>query len=239
AGTAGTLVAAVLVAAVAAPPTRWLSERSESTQNHSARTLDAVAGVLRASGVQLVVIVAVSVDLVLARSVLDAHSAGLYSLGAVATKAAFWLPQAIGVVVYPRLADPVGSPGTLRRAVQVLAATGAVGTLAAALAGPLIPTVVSQDYRGVAGLMWLFALTGSMLAILQLMLLAAIARSSTRGAMPAALVVVGEVIAIVFCAHSVLSLAVIASVAATASVAVTALWLRLSRPRRAAGAAAG
>lgn len=218
AGTLGTAVAAVGVVAVAAAGSRSRPARGGAVP---------VSMVLRASGVQLVVIVAVSVDLLLSRSVLSAHDAGVYALGAVATKAAFWLPQAVGVVVYPRLADPVRSTAALRSATGVLVGIGAAVTAAAALAGPLVPIVVSADYRPVAGLLWLFAYTGSALAVLQLLLLAVIARDRMRGGLPVAALVLVEVVLIMTVADSVTSLAVVAAVCATASV--LSLWLVLRR----------
>lgn len=229
AGTVGTLLAAVAVVVVAARPVP--DPRPPSPIPVSATGTLGVSGVLWASGVQLVIIAAVSSDLLLSRSVLTPHEAGLYALGAVATKAAFWLPQAVGVVIYPRLADPVRSGRALRSATRVLAAIGAAVTVAAAVAGPLVPTVVSPDYRGVAGLLWLFAYTGAMLAVLQLLLLAAIARDRARGGLPAFGVLVIEVVLIVTVAHSVLSLAVIAATCATVSVLTTAAWIAATERR--------
>lgn len=221
AGTAGTVLAAVVVGIAA---TRGASaETAEDGRGVPAAT------VLWASGVQLVIIVAVSADLLLSRSVLSAHDAGLFALGAVATKAAFWLPQAVGVVVYPRLADPVRSGATLRSASRVLAAIGVLVTLVAAAAGPLVPTVISADYRPVANLLWLFAYTGATLAVLQLLLLAAIARDRARGGIPASVVLIGEIVLILTVADSVVSLAVIAAACATVSVIVTRLWIALTQ----------
>lgn len=240
AGTLGTIVAAVGVAVVAVltDPAVGIPAVGHPAVGHPAVGISAVGNpavgraaipasmVLRASGVQLLIIVAVSVDLLLSRSVLSAHDAGLYALGAVATKAAFWLPQAVGVVFYPRLADPVRSTAALRSATRVLLVIGAVVTLAAALAGPLVPLVVSADYRPVAGLLWLFAYTGSALAVLQLLLLAVIARDRMRGGLPVAAVLVVEVVLIATVARSVTGLAVLAAVCATASVLSLALVLR-------------
>ncbi|WP_298443448.1 polysaccharide biosynthesis protein [Gordonia sp. (in: high G+C Gram-positive bacteria)] len=244
AGTAGTVVAAVLVGILAGGPRGArrgaAGGERDTVVSVGGRPTDTTVSprpggggaVLSAWGVQFVIIVAVSIDLLLSRSVLSAHEAGLYALGAVATKAAFWLPQAVGVVVYPRLADPVRSAGALRSAARVLAAIGAVLTAGAAVAGPLVPVIVSADYRPVAGLLWLFAYTGAALAVLQLLLLAAIAADRARGGVPASLVIVAEVVVIVTVAHSVFSLALIAAVSATAAVAVTGLWIALSRPDR-------
>ena len=66
----------------------------------------------------------------IARMVLDSHDAGLYAAGAVATKAAFWLPQAIGVVLYPKMANPEHSAAAVRSALGVLVALGVVIVLA-------------------------------------------------------------------------------------------------------------
>ncbi len=223
AGTAGTVVAAVLVAVVAV--------RDGRSDDGAGGRRVSMSDVLAASGVQFVMIVAVSVDLLLSRSVLTASEAGVYALGAVATKAAFWLPQAIGVVVYPRLADPVRSSDALRRGLSVLAAIGVCVTAVAAVGGPLVPAVISDDYRPVAAWMWLFALTGALLAMLQLMLLAAIARNRARGALPASAVLALDVALIVTVADSVLSLAVIAVLSAAAAVAATGAWLAASEVR--------
>lgn len=225
AGTAGSVVAAaVVVASAASTSPAAAGDRSGDDD----RPVPA-ATVLWASGVQLVIIVAVSADLLLSRSVLTAHDAGLFALGAVATKAAFWLPQAVGVVVYPRLADPARSAAALRSAVRVMATIGVLVTLIAAASGPLVPAVVSADYRPVANVLWLFAYTGAVLAVLQLFLLAAIARDRARGGLPASVVLIVEVVLILTVADSVVSLAVIAAACATASVAVTRLWIALTQ----------
>ena len=219
AGTLGTVLAAVVAVAAAGRVAGGQGSGSSST---------GAGSVLYASGVQLVIIVAVSLDLLLSRTVLTADDAGVYALGAVATKAAFWLPQAIGVVVYPRLADPVTTRAALRSGARVLAVIGGTVTVLAALAGPLVPTLVSDEYRPVSGLMWLFALTGSLLAVLQLLLLAAIARDHARGGIPASLVLVVEAVLILTVAHSVLTLAVIAAACAALSVALTAIWIAIA-----------
>lgn len=173
AGAAGTLVAALGVRRLAGgaptadgPPTgtRWR----------------ALVGVLRASQVQLVLIVLTSVDLLMARALLGDNDSGLYALGAVAAKAAFWLPQAVGVVLYPQLADPVQRGRALRTAVAVLAGVGAVVVAGAALAAPLVPVLVGSAYSGVTGVLWLFALQGAALTVLQSALLSAVARDRTR-----------------------------------------------------------
>lgn len=120
-----------------------------------------------------------SVDLLLARALLSPEDAGRYALGAVAAKAAFWLPQAVGTVLYPRMADPAGHRGAVRSAVGVLLGIGAVVVLGAAAAAPLVPVLVGADYQPVAGLLWAFAALGVTLSVLQAFLLATIASDRT------------------------------------------------------------
>ena len=138
-----------------------------------------VAAVLAAGQVQLVMMALTSVDLLLARALLTPEDAGRYALGAVAAKAAFWLPQAVGTVLYPRMADPAGHRGAVRSAVTVLLGIGAVVVIGAAVAAPLVPVVVGEDYRPVAGLLWAFAALGVTLSVLQAFLLATIASDRT------------------------------------------------------------
>lgn len=138
-----------------------------------------VAAVLKASQVQLALIALSSMDLVLARIVLSNDDAGLYALGAVATKAAFWLPQAVGVVLYPRMANPAHSVQAVRSAIAVLVGLGAVLVAVVAVSAPLVPLLVGEAYQPVQSLLWLFALQGACLAVLQGALLSAIAGERT------------------------------------------------------------
>ena len=143
------------------------------------RTRIGVAAVLKASQVQLALIALSSMDLVIARIVLSNDDAGLYALGAVATKAAFWLPQAVGVVLYPRMANPAHSAQAIRSALAVLVGLGAVLVAGVAVAAPLVPLLVGDAYQPVQSLLWLFALHGACLAVLQGALLSAIAGERT------------------------------------------------------------
>ena len=138
-----------------------------------------VTAVLAAGQVQLVMMALTSVDLLLARALLSPKDAGRYALGAVAAKAAFWLPQAVGTVLYPRMADPAGHRGAVRSAVGVLLGIGTVVVIGAAVAAPLVPVIVGPDYQPVAGLLWAFAALGVTLSVLQAFLLATIATDRT------------------------------------------------------------
>ena len=138
-----------------------------------------VAAVLAAGQVQLVMMALTSVDLLLARALLAPDDAGRYALGAVAAKAAFWLPQAVGTVLYPRMADPTGHRGAVRSAVGVLLGIGTLVVIGVAVAAPLVPAAVGEAYRPVTGLLWGFAALGVVLSVLQALLLATIATDRT------------------------------------------------------------
>jgi len=142
-----------------------------------------VVSVLAASQVQLALIALSSLDLLIVRVVLSEYDAGVYALGAVATKVAFWLPQAVGVVLYPKMANPAHSAQAVRSALAVLVGIGAVLVLGAAVAGPLVPMLVGEAYAAVAPMLWAFALHGAALAVLQGALLSAIASERTRVAL--------------------------------------------------------
>ncbi|MCM3894530.1 polysaccharide biosynthesis protein [Gordonia sputi] len=238
AGTVGTAVAAAVVWGLA-------GARMPAGSGASGAGLPGagLSTVVRASQVQLVLVVAVSLDVLLSRTVLDPRDAGVYAFGAIATKVAFWLPQAVGVVFYPQLADPASSGRSLRQAVGVVAGIGLVITVLGALAGPLLPVLIGDDYRQLTDLLGLFAFTGAAFAVLQVALLAAIAHDRTRISVLAWLFLAIEAAAILLLGHSVIRLAVIAAVAATVSaVTTTIVALRFSHrtpDRRASDGAVG
>lgn len=190
-----------------------------------------VGTVLRASQVQLALIALTSLDLVIARMVLDSHDAGLYAAGAVATKAAFWLPQAIGVVLYPRMANPEQSTAAVRSALGVLVALGAVLVVGAALAAPLAPILFGADYTPVRGILWMFAWNGAALAVLQGALLSAIAGERTHLAIVAWIGLAVEAVLFFTVADTVRQFVTVAMCVATVTAGVAALLaVRTARP---------
>ncbi len=226
AGPTGALLAGAVGTAVAAAVVWGLAGARMSAGSGASGAGLPGAGlstVVRASQVQLVLVVAVSLDVLLSRTVLDPRDAGVYAFGAIATKVAFWLPQAVGVVFYPQLADPASSGRSLRQAVGVVAGIGLVITALGALAGPLLPVLIGDDYRQLTDLLGLFAFTGAAFAVLQVALLAAIAHDRTRISVLAWLFLAIEAAAILLLGHSVIRLAVIAAVAATLSAVTTTL----------------
>ncbi|WP_307817216.1 polysaccharide biosynthesis protein [Nocardia acididurans] len=181
-----------------------------------------VGPVARAGQVQAALIALSSADLIVSRIVLSENDAGLYALGSIAAKIAFWLPQAVGMVLYPQMAQVRHSARAVRAALAVLTGVGATAVAVAALAAPLAPLLAGQDYAPVQELLWLFALNGALLAVLQGALLSAIAADRTA---PAAVTWIGLAVGVgvmLACAHTVLGLIAIATATSAVTTAVIA-----------------
>lgn len=190
-----------------------------------------VLPVLRAAQVQAALMALSSADLIVARIVLDEADASRYALGAIAAKIAFWLPQAVGVVLYPRMAQPTHSARAIRDALAVLSGIGIVAVSGAALAAPVAPLFAGQDYAPIQGLLWLFALQGAILAVLQGALLSAIAVDRTALAAVTWLGLVVEVVLMACFARSVPTLIITAvGVAAATTMFVAVIVLRTAEP---------
>ncbi|NKY46879.1 hypothetical protein [Nocardia cerradoensis] len=193
--------------------------RSTGARIGAARAAD-VAAVLRAAQVQAALMALSSADLIVARVVLGEADASRYALGAIATKIAFWLPQAVGVVLYPRMAQPQHSVRALRSALGVLAAVGLVAVAGAAVLAPLAPLFAGRDYAPIQDLLWLFALAGALLAVLQGALLSAIAADRTA---PAAVIWAGLVVEVGVAVPFVRSLPALIALATAIVAVVTTL----------------
>ncbi|MGQ4619197.1 polysaccharide biosynthesis protein [Nocardia sp. R7R-8] len=218
AATCGIATAALLARLVAGAEARADPERAGAP---------GVLPVLRAAQVQAAMMALSSADLIVVRLVLDDVDASRYALGTIATKIAFWLPQAVGVVLYPRMAQPTHSASAVRAALAVLSGIGLVAVLGAALAAPLAPLLAGADYAPIQGLLWMFALHGALLAVLQGAVLSAIAVDRTSLALVTWLGLVVEVTLMLALARSVPALITTAvSVAATTTVVVAVMVLR-------------
>ena len=118
-----------------------------------------------------------SVDIVLARQVLDEHDAGLYAAGLIMAKVMLFLPQFVVVIAFPDMATPESRQRALVRSLSVVAALGAVAVVAAqVLSGVAMVFVGGSDFGEVERLLWVFAVLGTVLAMLQLQVYAVLAR---------------------------------------------------------------
>lgn len=190
-----------------------------------------VAAVLRASHIQLAIVVFTSLDLVLARVVFEDTLAGQYALGSVAAKIAFWLPHAVGIVLFPRMANPAHTRTALKFTMLVLSGLGVLMVAGAGTLAPIVPLLVGEDYRPVIGVLWLFAAQGAVLALLQGVLLSAIARDRTAVSLVAwtGLAVEGTLLLTLPLTLVPFLLVAVASAAGTTVVALAAVNVSLRR----------
>jgi hypothetical protein len=118
----------------------------------------------------------INLDVMLARHHLPAEAAGDYAVGAILTRIALWLPQAVGVVVLPRLADPEDRRRTMPWALGLIALLDSSVVLVALVFGrSLFSFIGGAGYGAHGGQAWMFATIGSMLALAYLLLYSRIA----------------------------------------------------------------
>jgi O-antigen/teichoic acid export membrane protein len=117
-----------------------------------------------------------NIDALVARNQLSEHQAGLYAAGLIISKTTLLGPGFVSVVLFPKLARDTTGAARLR-GVAIVAAIGALGVVLVATA-PRLATVFAggHQYAEIADRLWLFALTGSLLGIAQLLVFDALAR---------------------------------------------------------------
>jgi O-antigen/teichoic acid export membrane protein len=171
---AGITVATGVVAAVATAVRRTGAHPGRAVPAGSWRGL--LAELVNASIGIGALLALTNVDVILARHFLTAHDAGLYAAGSVATKVAFWLPQAVATVAFPHLTRPDGRMRTLLGAAAVMGALGVATTAGSAFLGPpVLGAVLGPQYLAIGPSLGLFAAAGALGTLVQLVLWSGIA----------------------------------------------------------------
>ena len=120
-------------------------------------------------------------DVIVARHALDSHFAGLYAAGLILAKAMLFLPQFVVVVAFPDMATAENRRPALVKSLVLVAGLGVVGIVGAFLfQGLALVFVGGSAYAEIADKLWLFALLGTVLSMLQLLVYAVLARSGWR-----------------------------------------------------------
>lgn len=121
-----------------------------------------------------------NVDLIVARHTLDSHDAGLYAAGLILAKAVLFLPQFVSIVAFPSMASG-DSPRTFALALGSVVVLGALATLVTALLpGLALIFVGGSEYEDVRSRLWIFAVLGTLLACLMMLVYALLARGGQR-----------------------------------------------------------
>ncbi len=166
----GTAMGALVGRWVVAPLARAPRARLEGFFPESAHATHAL----------LALFVLTNVDVLLARALLDAEQAGIYGVGAVIAKVAFWLPQFVGVVAFPRFADSRRERATIITLVAVASIGLLVVGATAALPGLVVAFVGGSAYASLVPIAWLFAAIGAAFALAQALLLTRLAIDDRR-----------------------------------------------------------
>lgn len=189
--TTGTMAGMAVGSALAAFVGWWVCGRRRPQRSSEPLARE----VLHASQAILGLVLLVNLDIVLARHHLSGAQAGDYAIGAIITKIAYWLPQAVAVIVLPRFADEHHRRRTVPVALAVIALLDVWVVLATVLyGGSIIRLIGGAGYGSHVGSAWLFALLGSCLALVQLLLYSRIASSDRRSATAVWVAVLVEVV---------------------------------------------
>ena len=218
---AGTACGALLAAAAGAV----LVNRSQgSTEGGANFPRGAARETVRATYSLGALFALANLDVVLARHFLEPRQAGLYAIGAVLAKGAFWFPSFVPVIAMPGLADPSRRRRTAALALAAVTTAGVLVTAGTALLGELVVRLVGGGaYVSLADRAWLFAATGAMLAVVQLLLYSRLAGEDRRVALPMWLLAAAEVCVIWFWRHGNVTEVVTTALSTAACVAVLGL----------------
>lgn len=120
-------------------------------------------------------------DIVIARNTLDSHDAGLYAGGLILTKAVLFLPQFVVVVAFPSMATTDERRTALLRSLGLVTVAGVCGVIGAWLLSDVAMIFIGgAEYSDVQSRLWLYAVLGTLLSMLQLLVYSVLARQGTR-----------------------------------------------------------
>jgi len=173
-----------------------------------------------------------NLDVPLARHFLAAEASGLYALGAVVAKIAFWGPQFVTTLVFARLVTGGDRRRLLAGSAALIVASGAllaVGLAALAALGVALP-LLGRDYAAIGRALPLFAVLGCSLSLVQLLLFEEIAASARRMGRVLALAAVLQAALISVAFHD--SVGEIVGTALAVALALVAVGVVLASRRR-------
>lgn len=177
AGMTGAFIGTIVAALVG----RWVEGEHPPTGGVAPRARVFALEIGHAGHALIALYALTNIDVLLARSLLPAHAAGLYAAGQLVNRGVFFLPQAVLVAAFPRM---VGSSGARarRQSVLMVAGLGLAATVGTALLPQLVLAVLAgSQYAEVTEFLWVFALAGAGFAVAQVLLYARLAEHD-RGA---------------------------------------------------------
>jgi O-antigen/teichoic acid export membrane protein len=154
--------------------------RTEEPKGQGHPGIDLIREVGHSSQALLAFFALSNADILLARAALPHDEAGLYAGGLIMAKAILFLPQFIVVIAFPSMAR-AASRRTLLLVLGTAAALGMAGMLGILALPKLALTFIGGDeYAGVSDDLWKFAIIGTLLSMIQILVYSALARRQGR-----------------------------------------------------------
>jgi O-antigen/teichoic acid export membrane protein len=120
-------------------------------------------------------------DILVARAAMSTSQAGLYAAGLIMAKAVLFLPQFVVVYAFPSLSKEETNRRALLLAMGLSAALGTVAVLAVlALPDLALLFVGGKEFEPIRDQLWKFAIVGTLLSMVQLLVYSALARRQGR-----------------------------------------------------------
>ena len=166
----GTLLSAIVAHFILGNSKKfWKTERAEKS----------VKELWKATQALFALYVLVNIDVLLARIVLTPEESGIYTVGMLVAKIAFFMPQAITIVLFPKMGKNDSS--ALRLAVLGTSLIGACYIAVTYFASEFVVNAIGgAGYSEIYSEVWFFAIEGSLFAVLQVLLYGRIAREDTK-----------------------------------------------------------
>jgi O-antigen/teichoic acid export membrane protein len=164
-----------------------------------------------------------NVDVLLARLFLDGSQSGEYSVGVQLAKIAFFLPNAIIIVLFPKMTGG-RSNRTVYLATGLTAIVGLCVTGFSFLFGDLVIRILGgAQYTELGSEAWLFALEGSAFALVQVLLYARLATQDRKAVIAVWVALIAQVAIISLWRHDTLVEIVTTVVAVSLTLTVVGL----------------
>ncbi|MFE6510616.1 lipopolysaccharide biosynthesis protein [Nocardioides sp. NPDC057767] len=183
--TEGAAMAGVALAQFAPAIVGWwvLRRRTSSAEAKPGPVKPVVVEMLHGSFALLGFFALSNADILIARNVLSDHVSGLYAGGLILTKAVLFLPQFVVIIAFPSMSAEASRRSALLKSLALVAGLGACATAGSWLLSWLAMIFIGgPDYAEIEGLLWVFAILGTVLSVLQLLVYSVLARRSRLSA---------------------------------------------------------
>jgi O-antigen/teichoic acid export membrane protein len=155
--------------------------RKDVLQGERHPGLDLIREVGHSSQALLAFFALSNADILVARATMSDSQAGLYAAGLIMAKAILFLPQFVVVVAFPSMSKEETRRSTLMMALGLSSLLGGIGVVGILLFPDLALLFVGgDDFEPIAQDLWKFAIVGTVLSMVQLLVYSALARRQAR-----------------------------------------------------------